>query len=75
MCLPYATAAESAATTRAQTSSMKGPVRVFILIGQSNMNGRGHVATLRDKLITDHPEAYPAASGSPEPTSTGSPGR
>ena len=36
-----------------------GPVKVFLLIGQSNMNGRGNIETLRDKLIKDHPDQYP----------------
>jgi len=30
-----------------------GPVKVFLLIGQSNMNGRGNIATLKEKLIKD----------------------
>jgi len=36
----------------------KGPVKVFLLMGQSNMNGRGTVGGL-DKLIKDLPEKYP----------------
>lgn len=38
-----------------------GPVKVFLLIGQSNMNGRGNIQTLETKLIKDLPEQYPPA--------------
>ena len=37
----------------------EGPVKIFLLLGQSNMNGRGDVAMLRDKLIRDLPDKYP----------------
>jgi len=38
-----------------------GPVKVFLLIGQSNMNGRGGISVLKDKLIKDQPDKYPAS--------------
>ena len=41
------------------TKTGTGPVKVFVLIGQSNMNGRGNIATLKDKLIKDLPQQYP----------------
>jgi alpha-galactosidase len=50
-----------ACTVSAAETRLKGPVKVFILIGQSNMNGRGHVDTLRDNLIKDLPDKYPPA--------------
>ena len=36
-----------------------GPVKVFLLIGQSNMNGRGDIKALKDKLIRSDPNRYP----------------
>ena len=44
-------AAPAAAEDHTKTGG--GPVKVFLLIGQSNMNGRGNIATLRGKLIKD----------------------
>jgi hypothetical protein len=41
------------------TPPKKGPVRVFLLIGQSNMNGRGNVKVLDEKLTKDLPDKYP----------------
>jgi len=43
----------------AAAATPKGPVKIFLLLGQSNMNGRGNIDTLRDKLIKDHPDKYP----------------
>jgi alpha-galactosidase len=43
----------------AKTDAEKGPVRVFLLVGQSNMNGRGNVKVLSEKLTKDLPEKYP----------------
>ena len=37
----------------------KGPVKVFLLMGQSNMNGRGNIKVLKDKLTKDLPDKYP----------------
>jgi len=37
----------------------KGPVKIFLLMGQSNMNGRGRIEVLRDKLTKDLPDKYP----------------
>lgn len=42
------------------TKTGTGPVKVFLLIGQSNMNGRGDINTLKNKLIKDLPAEYPA---------------
>jgi len=39
--------------------SKTGPVKVFILIGQSNMNGRGNINVLKTKLTKDLPDKYP----------------
>jgi len=46
-------------TPAAKTGAGKGPVRVFLLLGQSNMNGRGNVKVLDEKLTKDLPEKYP----------------
>ncbi len=44
----------SLAGARTETQRVKkGPVRVFLLIGQSNMNGRGNVKVLDEKLTKD----------------------
>jgi len=43
----------------AAKASGPGPVKVFLLIGQSNMNGRGNIKMLREKLCKDLPKAYP----------------
>jgi hypothetical protein len=37
----------------------KGPVKVFLLLGQSNMNGRGNIDVLKNKLTKDLPDKYP----------------
>ncbi|MDP6545032.1 MAG: sialate O-acetylesterase [Phycisphaerae bacterium] len=37
----------------------KGPVRVFLLMGQSNMNGRGNIKVLNEKITKDLPDKYP----------------
>jgi alpha-galactosidase len=37
----------------------KGPVKIFLMLGQSNMNGRGNVKVLQEKLIRDLPGKYP----------------
>jgi len=39
--------------------STSKPVKVFVLIGQSNMNGRGNVEVLKTKLTKDLPQKYP----------------
>jgi len=39
--------------------AVRGPARVFLLLGQSNMNGRGNCAVLRDRLTKDLPGKYP----------------
>lgn len=41
------------------TSGAKGPVKVFLLMGQSNMNGRGNISVLKTRLIKDLPDKYP----------------
>ena len=41
--------------------AVDGPVKIFLLLGQSNMNGRGRVEVLRDKLTKNLPDRYPAA--------------
>ena len=42
-----------------KAGARKGPVRVFLLMGQSNMNGRGNIKVLNEKLTRDLPEKYP----------------
>ena len=37
----------------------KGPVKIYLLLGQSNMNGRGRIDVLRDKLTKELPDKYP----------------
>lgn len=37
----------------------EGPVKIFLLGGQSNMNGRGNIKVLREKLTADLPDRYP----------------
>ncbi|MBC8373689.1 MAG: hypothetical protein H8E53_08865, partial [Planctomycetes bacterium] len=46
-------------TPAPKAGARKGPVRVFLLLGQSNMNGRGNVKVLDEKLTKDLPEKYP----------------
>lgn len=40
-------------------AAAKGPVKVFLLLGQSNMNGRGNIKVLDEKLVVDFPDRYP----------------
>ncbi len=35
----------------------KGPLKVFVLVGQSNMQGKGRIAHL-DQLVTEEPGTY-----------------
>jgi hypothetical protein len=49
----------SAPRTQAADTAAKGPVKIFVLIGQSNMNGRGNIKVLKEKLIKDLPKQYP----------------
>ena len=35
------------------------PIKVFLLLGQSNMNGRGNIDVLKNKLTKDLPDKYP----------------
>jgi len=58
LCLPLLGAAAPAADQRSDKVG-PGPVKVFVLVGQSNMNGRGNIKTLDDKLTKDLPEEYP----------------
>jgi len=51
--------AEKAEKKSEAAAGKKGPVKVFLLMGQSNMNGRGNIKVLKDKLIKDHPTKYP----------------
>jgi hypothetical protein len=37
----------------------KKPVKVFLLMGQSNMNGRGNIDVLKNTLTKDIPDKYP----------------
>ncbi|MEM7395960.1 MAG: sialate O-acetylesterase [Verrucomicrobiota bacterium] len=37
------------------------PVKIFLLLGQSNMNGRGRPEVLKEKLSKDLPDRYPPA--------------
>ena len=45
--------------TEATAAGATGPVKVFLLMGQSNMNGRGNIGVLKDKLTKDLPDKYP----------------
>jgi len=47
-----------AQSTAAQSSKAKGPIKIFALIGQSNMNGRGNIKVLKEKLTKDLPKQY-----------------
>lgn len=58
-CVFHAGHAQEPEAASGKADVNKGPARVFLLIGQSNMNGRGTVDVLKDKLIKDHPEKYP----------------
>ena len=59
-CVADARGAEDASAKAAvQDQIGAGPVKVFILIGQSNMNGRGNIKMLREKLVKDLPQKYP----------------
>ncbi len=51
----FATAAFAADPGAGKT----GPVKVFLLLGQSNMNGRGVVKVLDEKITRDLPDKYP----------------
>jgi len=54
----YASFAEAAKRPEGATGS-EGPVKVFLLMGQSNMNGRGDIGVLKNKLTKDLPDKYP----------------
>jgi len=60
ICLLVASASFSEAEARPErTPGSKGPVKVFLLMGQSNMNGRGNIDVLKSKLTKDLPDKYP----------------
>ncbi len=60
ICLLAASASSTAAEERAgRTTGSKGPVKVFLLMGQSNMNGRGNIEVLKNTLTKDLPDEYP----------------
>ncbi len=60
ICMLVVSASSAQAQQRAeQTAGSKGPVKVFLLMGQSNMNGRGNIEVLKNKLTTDLPDEYP----------------
>ncbi len=48
-----------AQTETATAKTGNGPVRVFLLLGQSNMNGRGNIKVLDEKITKDLPDKYP----------------
>ncbi len=52
----FATAADATVPVPAK---LRGPVKVFLLLGQSNMNGRGNIEVLKTKLTKDLPDKYP----------------
>jgi len=60
ICLLSLATAFAAAESKAPPTG-KGPVRGFLLLGQSNMNGRGNIKVLNDKITRDPPEKYPPA--------------
>ena len=60
ICLVAATASLAQPEQQArETTALKGPVRVFLLMGQSNMNGRGNIEVLKERLTRELPEKYP----------------
>ena len=48
-----------AMTAAVASAEDKMPVKVFLLIGQSNMNGRGNIDVLKNRLTKDLPDKYP----------------
>ncbi len=60
ICLLVTSGSFAEAKERPQrTTGSKGPVKVFLLMGQSNMNGRGNIDVLKNKLTKDLPDKYP----------------
>ncbi len=60
ICLSVASASFAQTQQRPErTTGSKGPVKVFLLMGQSNMNGRGNIDVLKSKLTKDLPDKYP----------------
>lgn len=56
---PSATGSDSTSTTNAKNTASQPPVKVFILAGQSNMQGQGVVSM-------DHPQHYNSGKGNLE---------
>ena len=52
-----AAVAAAAASPAGAGQPAKGPVKVFILVGQSNMQGKGKIAHL-EKLVGEEPDTY-----------------